>query len=287
MPPVDDVVEDSEPEREQRRRRDDVTDDQSDTVLQLSRFVYKTPSSSSRTPDPRPSRPTASLVRKDPPDHLPDSLLVQLSKCISCGLEWTRRKTVKQKHTHIKQCARKHALTKDTIRILVEKEVATSPPTQSINETTLMDSVVPAGPVKRSKRQQVLPTVMSLPETRDSILSRARDILGPTSSQADPQPTQQFGQSALACRNIQHPSRLALHSVDRSIEQLPSTQPFGASSLRRGIMTAEQSVDSCEEPSVGASLFAQDAVSSSDRRKRLASPSPDNDLRTVRRRLLQ
>ena len=118
-----------------------------------------------------------------------------------------------------------------------------------------MDSVVP---VKKSKRQQVLPTVRSLPETRDGILGRARDILGPSNGQADPQSTQQFGQSALACRNTHHPKRPALLDVTKSAEGPPSTQPFGASSLRGGITTA---VDGREESSC-ASLFAQDSVSS-------------------------
>ena len=130
-----------------------------------------------------------------------------------------------------------------------------------------MDSVVPTGTVKKSKRQQVLPTVRPLPETRDSILARAKDILGPTNGQADPQLTQQFGQSALACRNAKR-ERPALLDVNRSTEEPPSTQPFGASSLRRGI-TAERSGDGCEEPAwlqFGASSFArQCAVLSNER----------------------
>ncbi|KAF8556999.1 hypothetical protein OG21DRAFT_1495092 [Imleria badia] len=296
MPHVDDVVEDSEPEREQRRRRDDVTDDQSDTILQLSRFTYKPTHSSSRTPDPGPSRPAA-LVSKDPPDHLPDSQLAQLSKCISCGLAWTSRKTAKQKRAHIVPCAKKHALTKDTIKVLVEKEITGSSQTQHAssridpNETTLMDSVVPTGPVKKSKRQQVLPSVKSLPETRDNILNRARDILGSTNGLTDPEPTQQFGQSALARRNTQHlnPKRPALLDVNGSMAEPPSTQPFGPSALRGGTTTAEQSVAGYEQSSflrVGASLFAQDSVQSGNRHKRPASPPPlGNNSRTMRQRL--
>lgn len=128
-----------------------------------------------------------------------------------------------------------------------------------------MDSVVPTAPVKKSKRQQVLPTVRSLPETRDGILGRARDIIGPTNGQADPQSTQQFGQSVLACRNTRYLQRPALPDV-KSAEEPPSTQPFGASSLHGGITTAERSVDRREESSLqfGTSLFAQDSILSSD-----------------------
>ncbi|KAN0097467.1 hypothetical protein V8E55_001913 [Tylopilus felleus] len=260
MQPVEDVVE--------------------DTVLQLSHFAYKT--TSPRPPDPGPSRPATTLVRKDPPGHLPDSQLAQLSKCIGCGLEWTSRKTANQKRTHIKQCAKKLALTEDTIKILVEKEIAILSPTQntpsSHTETTLLNSVVPVGPLKKSKRTQVLSTLKSLPETRDSILSRARNILGPTITQEDSGATQQFGQSALARRATHHPKRPALLEVNGSMEEPSSTQPFGASSLRAGNIATEQLVDGCQEPpfrQFGASLFAQDSVLTSDRkRKRSASPSP-------------
>ncbi|KAI9574686.1 hypothetical protein HD554DRAFT_2049167 [Boletus coccyginus] len=262
-----------------------------DAVLGLSRFAYET-LPSSRAPDPPPSRP-APLASKDPPDHLPDSQLTQLSRCIGCGLEWTSRKTAKQKRTHIKLCAKKHALTKDTIRILIQNETAALSPSlnpSSRDDTTLMDSVVPTSTIKKSKRHQVLPTVRPLPETRDSILARAKDILGPTNGQTDPQLTQQFGQSALACRNTQHPERQALLDVNRSAEEPPSTQPFGASSL--GGITAERSGDSCEESAclqLGPSSFArQGAVVSNERRKRSASPPPPvaNNSRIVRRRVI-
>lgn len=128
-----------------------------------------------------------------------------------------------------------------------------------------MESVVPTGPAKKSKRQQVLPSVKSLPDTRDTILSRARDILGSTNGLADPESTQQFGDSALARRNIQHPKRPASHDVDTPMPEPLSTQPFGASALRGRITTAGQSVGGYERSSFGASLFAQDSVLSSDR----------------------
>ena len=219
----------------------------------LSRFAY---TSSSHTPS------------VDPPAR-PDPRLAQLSKCIACGLQWTSRKTPKQKHTHIQKCAKKNALSKETIKILIEKELATLSPTQATGENasdTLMDSVVPTAPVKKLRRQQVVPTVKSLPETRESILDRARDIIRPTKSQADPQPTQRFGQSALARRNTQQPKRPALLDVNRFVEEPPPTQPFGESSLRGGTMTSERPLDSCEEPQQsGPSMFAQDSVSSTDR----------------------
>lgn len=232
----------------------------------LSRFAYKLslPSRTSPSVDPAPSRPVRA-ARKDPLDPQ----LARLSKCIGCGLQWTSRKTVKQKRTHIEQCAKKNALNKDTVKILIQKEIAISSSRTPANDPgenatgTLIDSLVPTAPVKKHKRHQVVPTVRSLPETRESILDRARDILGPTEGQADPQPTQQFGQSALARRNT--PKRPALLDVNWSVEEPPPTQQFGTSSLRRRMMASERLVGGYEELSlVPTPQFAQDFLLLSD-----------------------
>lgn len=134
-----------------------------------------------------------------------------------------------------------------------------------------MGSVVPTGPVKKPRRQQVVPTVKSLPETRESILDRAKDILAPADILAHPHPTQQFGQSTLAHRKAHHPKRPALLDVNDAMEEPPLTQPFGASSLRPGTMTAERSVDDPTQQ-FGASMFAQDAILSNDRVSTFVSP---------------
>ncbi|KAG9317446.1 hypothetical protein JVU11DRAFT_1646 [Chiua virens] len=233
----------------------------------LSRFAYTSTEHPVHSPTLpiRPSRlPT--VVTKDPQ-------LSQLTKCICCGLHWTRSKSVKQKRTHIDQCAKKNALTEKTVRILIEKETAAQNTDSSRTppiDATLLDSVIPAGPVKKPKRQHVVSTVKSLPETRDSILDKARDILGHTKALADPQTTQQFAQSTLARRNAKHP---ALLDVNDYTEEPPSTQHFGASSLRReGVITAEHATDSCERPVF--SMFAQDSILSSDRVSSFAMSCP-------------
>lgn len=116
-----------------------------------------------------------------------------------------------------------------------------------------MDSVVTAASSKKARRQQVIPTVLSLPETRESILDRARDILGPTNFQPEPHPTQQFGQSALARRKAKAP---ALLDVNVCTDEPPLTQSFGASALHYGTTALQRQS--------GASMFAQDAVSSNE-----------------------
>lgn len=230
----------------------------------LSRFAYDS-APSSRPSHHAPPRPIP--VSKAPPADLPNSQLVRLSRCVVCRLQWTSNKSAKQKRTHIEQCAKKNALTTHTVKFLIEKEFVPNNPNENAT-ATLMDSVVPTGPAKKLRRQQVIPTVRSLPETRESILDRARDVLGSANAQAGPHPTQRFGQSALARRETRQSTRPALLDADACIEELPLTQPFGASSLSGG---AKWSVNGYEGSSfllahqVGASTFAQDSILSSDR----------------------
>ncbi|KAF9247340.1 hypothetical protein BU15DRAFT_25470, partial [Melanogaster broomeanus] len=192
---------------------DSETEDQL-SLMQISRFAYQPPTSKhfssklaiSSQPDkpqndvdvPRPSRPIGlakpkKAANKWIPDEFPDSQLTKLLKCIGCGLQWTSRKTAKQKRLHIEHCAKKNSLTEDTIGILIKREICVSTSSQGASSkdggiprgthnedatVTLMDSVVPSEPVKKARRQQFVPTVRSLPETREGILERARDILG-------------------------------------------------------------------------------------------------------------
>lgn len=215
----------------------------------------------------RMTPPRTIVHGKDPPAHLVDAQLVLLSKCVACGLHWTSKKSAKQKRTHIERCAKKNAFTKDTVTFLIQKETAPAVlPTHTT--ATLMDSVVPAAPVKKPRRQQVVPTVRSLPETRENILHRARDILGPTRVHDDLLSTQQFGRSALARRKSQHPMRPALADANGFSDEPPLTQSFSASSLRAGLLTAERSREqssSLTTQQFGASMFDQVSILSNDR----------------------
>ncbi|KIL00585.1 hypothetical protein PAXRUDRAFT_711325 [Paxillus rubicundulus Ve08.2h10] len=233
----------------------DCEDEDQLSLLQISRFAYQPPMSKdhskpaiSRQPakplrdvgDPGPSPPVDSCKPKKAahrrvPDEVADSQLTKLLKCIGCGLQWTSRKTVKQKRLHIDQCTKKNFLARDTVRILIQREIGQgscskdggipSDSARNDNESatvTLMDSVVPSEPVRKVRRQQVVPTVRSLPETREGILDRARDILGPSSrfevdaprvgagppskNGAEVQSTQPFRRSLLASRNTEPPN---------------------------------------------------------------------------------
>ncbi|KIJ70096.1 hypothetical protein HYDPIDRAFT_23239 [Hydnomerulius pinastri MD-312] len=325
------------------------------SLMRISRFAYQPPtskhpkhppkpsnSSQSNKPrsdvcEPGPSRPIddpkpKKSASKRVSDDFSDSQLMKLLKCVGCELQWTSRKTAKQKRLHIEQCAKKNSLTEDTVRILIRKEIGISTSSQDASSSkdggasrdthnenaavTLMDSVVPDERAKKSRRQQVVPTVRSLPETRESILGRARDVLGSSARfQADPhdaaagppskshlevQPTQPFGRSLLACRNTGDPPnilRSAPHSMDQAMEAPAPTQAFGVSALRARGPPTKRIVEAHTEPfplqtqQFGASKLAQGLNSRSETfpvPKRSLSPPPlaEND-RTVRPRLVQ
>ncbi|KAI6047440.1 hypothetical protein EDC04DRAFT_622333 [Pisolithus marmoratus] len=236
--------------------------------MQICHFAYQPPkyrapshgaSFPERQPDPSPmasgSHVELSQFLKQSSDRPSDAEISALSKCVCCGLQWTTKKTVKQKRMHIETCSRKHAIFPGTLLSLINKEASESPlQADSSNEcqpspeahsespATLMGTIVSAEPGRRSRRKPVISTVKTLPETRKSIIGKARDLLGQS---ADPQgedinrlctdsdevkPTQQFGTSMLARRND------VLSRQEREIqtpvmEAPPSTQTFGESVL--------------------------------------------------------
>ncbi|KAF8842688.1 hypothetical protein BDN67DRAFT_1067483 [Paxillus ammoniavirescens] len=307
------------------------------SLMQISRFAYQPPMSkdcskpaiscqTAKPPrdvgDPGPidfSKPKK-VAHKRVPDEVADSQLTKLLKCIGCGLQWTSRKTAKQKRLHIEQCAKKNFLTKDTVQILIKRETGQgscskddgilSGSARNDNESaafTLMDSVVPSGPVRKVRRQQVVPTVRSLPETREGILDRARDILGPSAriqvnapqvgagppskNGAEVQSTQPFRRSLLASRNTDPPN---LWRTD--VVQVGVNQAFGASALRGREGTAGRMVEGYTEDSpfpqtqqFDASKLAQEFNSRNDEvsvRKRSLLPLQEDSDRVVRPRLV-
>ncbi|KAH7887622.1 hypothetical protein F5I97DRAFT_861847 [Phlebopus sp. FC_14] len=202
------------------------------SLMQISRFAYQPPASVRLTLDtplqhiksnigicePGPSGridPVQSSVTvKHVLDEFSDPQLANLSKCVGCGLQWTSRKTAKQKRLHIEKCTKKNALASDTVRSLVGKEVQKSNSSKDSGAShdenmasSLLDSVIPERTAQKAKRQQVLSTIKPLPETRASILGRAKDVLGRTRGLKadgpgpDMQATQRFGTSLLARRN--------------------------------------------------------------------------------------
>ncbi|KZP02849.1 hypothetical protein FIBSPDRAFT_941811 [Athelia psychrophila] len=124
--------------------------------------------------------------------------LTRLVKCISCDIRWTTRKGVAQKMTHIQSCAKKNALTDDTVKTLIRKDVdkviAETPTVpnpakkgkgKGVEDAapsapkTILEEVVEGTETKRKgRRVEVVETVKDALEIRGVILDRARTVLG-------------------------------------------------------------------------------------------------------------
>ncbi|KAI9000952.1 hypothetical protein BD414DRAFT_473149 [Trametes punicea] len=170
----------------------------------LSRFAYAAPTllrrTASKTPSPTESGPTPAqdqaigkAKRTRSTTHsfaadFSDSELARIMKCVSCDLAWTTRKTVSQKMKHIQSCSKKNKLAHETVRTLLRKELDSLPPMPStsnsstpapeqVPETLLEDALRDTSRKKPGRRPQVLQTVKSSTETRDTILDKARSLL--------------------------------------------------------------------------------------------------------------
>lgn len=186
--------------------------------------VSRATSGSNTQPRHAPSKPAKNEI-----DILPSDL-DKISRCISCDTEWTTRKTSVQKMNHIRSCAKKHYLDKETVAVLVQQVVAKyTPPVpgkekgkevQPLTKATFYEEVLgDSAPKKRTKRQVAQTSLTNVSANREDILARAQNVLKAAPSvtpatqtlrettpdrgnvhiyRQSPHPTQQFGTSLLA-----------------------------------------------------------------------------------------
>ncbi|KAJ7129520.1 hypothetical protein C8R44DRAFT_80246 [Mycena epipterygia] len=185
-----------------------------------------------------------------------DAELKKLVKCVSCDIAWTARKSAAQKIVHIRSCAKKNGLNDETVRILIRKDLDNAPddagpsnrkgPTTS---TTLLEDVVrEAAPKRKGKRKEIVDALKSVSETRETILGRARMLLGSgtlsdghsfavrtqafiATAPTAPEPTQVFGPSRLGKRQGLNPSLLGDQDSDGEPDLPPATQTYAPSKL--------------------------------------------------------
>ena len=168
-------------------------------------------------------------------DDLSDTQLAKLNKCVSCNARWTTRKTAIQKSKHIQSCAKKHSFSDETVRLLIQKELesivenigkasdkgkAPVSPAQSLTVKTFYEHVTDAGPKKKGRRAEVSESVRCITTTREAILSRARAVLDTVV------PSTEVGLDPPA-----HAPPIGHSDVEKGDLFIPSTQPFGQSSL--------------------------------------------------------
>ncbi|KAG1752649.1 uncharacterized protein EDB91DRAFT_1243412 [Suillus paluster] len=243
------------------------SDSEGESRLKLSRFAFGALSSKTKvtnlgglsrsgsaaaTETLRESTSTTKARLKRPNVHrfsneFSDTQLASLTNCVSCSLEWTSAKIASQKIVHIQNCAKKKCLSDETIRILIRKEIQSSSD-QNASErgeqktaegeksATFLETVVDeVSRTKRGRRPQVLGTVKSLPETRGSILGRARAVLDTSMQHGDSVvgARAQGGRSDVPCTQAFGTSMLARRTDSYPLAQSgpPQTQAFGESAL--------------------------------------------------------
>ncbi|KAL5527433.1 hypothetical protein ACEPAG_6224 [Sanghuangporus baumii] len=192
-----------------------------------------------------------------------------LSKCVSCGLKWTVRKSAANKVSHMRTCAKKSRFTEETMNVLLSREIkagfekagkadtidkrAEEPPSKTYLEHVVKENAV----LRPAKRQKEFPsTVKAISESRDDIRNRARTILGRPSfgqtarQRGEAEPTASVTQTSEQSRSG---SRLSLVSsyLDDDVIGLPLTQPLPGSKLgtaKCADRTASLALDLIAEP---------------------------------------
>ncbi|KAJ7180252.1 hypothetical protein C8R43DRAFT_941923 [Mycena crocata] len=243
------------------------TDDDEEIVptLNLARFAFANPrplqartsssasTSNSETQTKAPTKTTSKRLVGE----FSDAELKKLSKCVSCDMAWTARKSGAQKLVHIRSCAKKSGLTDETVGILIKKEIANAPDdagpskrkkqvtlaTPTTPPTLLEDTVRDAAPKRKGKRIEAVDVLKTFSETRDNIKGRARMLLGSapfsngdgfivqtqavkSTALTSPIPTQAFGASRLGVKGAS-----LLGDQDSEPDLPPATQAFAPSKL--------------------------------------------------------
>jgi hypothetical protein len=231
-----------------------------DAKVDFQRFAFinsRSSSSDSSRPVPSRKRPRAGAEpsTKAPPKRkavsqhqfsaeFSDTQVAKLTKCVSCNVPWTTRKTAAQKIKHIQSCAKKHSFNDETICLLIRKEIeclmgdvgiehtnkkgkgkASVLPEQSTIPKTVYEHVLmDAAPRKKGRRAEADETVKSVSTTRNAILDRARAVL-------DPIPTE------VGLGSPGHVRSIGLSYLGNGDHPISSTQSFGQSVLAQKYRT--------------------------------------------------
>jgi hypothetical protein len=173
---------------------------------------------------------------------LSDARLAKLSRCVSCELKWTTRKTVVEKVKHVSTCAKKHGLEDATLSALIEKELGQDAPARPSlkkgplklptdgphSPKTLLAHVRQVEEPKKGRKPPFIGSVQN-PETAASIIrTRAREVLGLGGSGRPSSPPR------LTVSGIRFLSKEVIAGPAAAATELPSTQPFRKSALAVG-----------------------------------------------------
>ncbi len=188
---------------------------------------------------PRQLRPTTkkSFVKRAtsslPTFNINDEDWGRLHLCFSCGVKWSRRKTVNKKKVHIEKCIRLNGIAQ--VETLIRRTLEGAPaqgheghPPEPPETGTLLHDHVSAGDMRknRSKRPtDIVSSVRDLASAKEAIRKRADEFL---SAQAVPSHTQVLRPGALGQLSLMFGSRIAgaatpTDSVWQSTQHLPQS----------------------------------------------------------------
>ncbi|KLO11240.1 hypothetical protein SCHPADRAFT_999058 [Schizopora paradoxa] len=209
--------------------------------LQPSRIIRTTSSSSVIAP---PTKPTRSKPSQSTYLDFNEGQLSDLRKCVSCDIKWTTRKSVVQKITHIKTCAKKSLVTDDTLRLLITQEIEITqaekmksskkapnavPKEAEVPKTFIEDVLQDGGIQKIQKTKKATSSLKRVTDNRDTILQKASSILGPQALRVQ---EQEVTMETSPSTQPLAPSKLASNASRPPIGDDPMpTQAFGQSAL--------------------------------------------------------
>lgn len=168
----------------------------------------------------------------------PDSNVAKLDvgpllRCVSCDIQWTVRKNVAHKSTHMTTCARKKGINPSTLQLLIEKELlklrlkntndqkrSCSEPAIAAPQTYLETVVAEAQPRRKQRRTDTVGTIQPISQTRAAILDRAKALLGTGEAVScdipEPEQTQFFGRSKLVTGQAENFDPMLAHPSEES-----------------------------------------------------------------------
>ena len=208
------------------------------------------------------SEPTSEVhhgkIKKRSRSFQPDSNVTKLDvgsliKCVSCDVQWTVRKNVAHKSTHMTSCARKNGIDPSTLQLLIEKELLKlrhlktndrkrpcSEPAIAAPQTYLEAVVAETQPRKKPRRTNTVGTLQPISQTRAAILDRAKALFGArevvSCDAPEPEQTQSFGRSKLVTGQAENFDPMLVHASEesaitsrlallRSMAESPTTNP--------------------------------------------------------------
>jgi hypothetical protein len=172
-----------------------------------------------------------------------DTRLAKLSRCVSCELTWTTRKTVVEKVKHISTCAKKQNLEDATLSALIERELQKEPeeslplkkkPRKNVEDDaehspkTLLSHVRTVEESKKGRRPAILASVRDPTTAAVTIRGRAKDLFGLTSGDERSKPSQPPRWTPSGARLLAAAKAVTVAAVP---DEPLLTQPFGKSAL--------------------------------------------------------